>query len=651
VVATFVARIADLDRLPAKGTVRLVVEGATGCKRDPPSSRRPGDVAPKATEGADTDRRGFVSAPSVRLRLPPPPGGGGLTTCTLPPRFRVSVDETELPAIAAPGATVRMRARLVPPPTAAVPGAYDFARVAWFQRIGATGKAIGRVAVVAPPVQGWRTRLADWRARLSAHIQRRLPGDEGAIAAALATGDTGGIGEPATQAMRDAGLAHLLSVSGLHLSAVVAATMLMTLRLLALWPWLALRAPLVLVAAATAALAGIGYTLMTGAEVPTVRSCVASLLVLLGLALGREALTLRLVAAGALIVLAFRPEALVGPSFQLSFAAIAAIVAFHDAPAIRTLLGGRDEAWWRKGLRLLAGLLATGLLVEAALAPVALFHFHRAGLYGALANIVAIPLTTFVVMPLEAAALSLDLAGLGAPLWWLAGRSLTLLLWLAQAVAGIPGSVAMLPTMGRGAYGCMLLGGLWLALWRTGLRWWGVVPLLGGIVWAAAGRAPDLFVTGDGRHVAVRTGEGIALLRERAGDYVRDSLGELAGSDAEATTFDTLPGARCNADLCAVELLAGGRRWRLLATRSRYLVDIAAMNRACATADLVVADRRLPRSCRPTWLKADRVSLARTGGLAIDLRDGSVETVAEAAGAHPWRVEPARELKHLATGA
>lgn len=606
IVATFTATVATLDPLPAKGTVRLVVEDIAACTRDP----RPADP----------------------VAAPPPP-------CTLPPRFRVSVARADLPATARPGATVRLRARLVPPPTAAVPGAYDFARIAWFQRIGATGRAIGPVAVIAPPVADWRTRLAGWRARLSAHIQSRLPGDEGAIAAALATGDTGGIGDPATQAMRDAGLAHLLSVSGLHLSAVVAATMLLALRLLALSPWLALRAPLVLVAAATAALAGIAYTLMTGAQVPTVRSCVAALLVLLGLALGREALTLRLVATGALIVLAVRPEALVGPSFQLSFAAIAAIVAFHDAPAVRRHLGPRDEPWWRRLPRALAGLLATGLLVEAALAPVALFHFHRAGLYGALANIVAIPLTTFVVMPLEAAALLLDTAGLGAPLWTMAGWGLALLLRLAHAVAAMPGAVAMLPTMGQGPYAAMVAGGLWLALWRTRLRRWGIVPLAIGIVWAGAGRAPDLFVTGDGRHLAVRTPAGTLLLRDRAGDYVRDSLGELAGTPATGG-MDALPDARCNADLCAFAVTRGGRRWRVLATRSRYLVDIAAMNRACAAADIVVADRRLPRTCRPGWLKADRALLARTGGLAIDLARGRVETVAGTMGAHPWRPAP-----------
>ncbi len=571
---------------------------------------------------------------SVRLLLAP------VDTPALPPRVRVSVAAADMPA-AGPGALLSLRARIVPPPTAAVPDAYDFARVAWFQRIGGTGKAIGRPTLLRPAEGGWRTRLDEWRAALSAHIQARLPGASGGIAAALATGDVGAIPESDNEAMRRAGLAHLLSVSGLHLTAVVGAVMLLTLRLLALWPWLALRAPLVLIAAGTAALAGVGYTLMTGAEVPTVRSCIASLLVLGGIALGRDAMTLRLVAAGALAVLLVRPEALVGPSFQLSFAAITAIVAFHDHPHVRRLLARHEEGRGRALLRAMAGLLLTGLVVEVALAPIALFHFHREGLYGAVANIVAIPLTTFVIMPLEAAALLLDLGHLGAPLWWSAGKALALLLWIAHAVAAAPGSVALMPAMPRGAFGLIAAGGLWCALWRTPIRRWGTVPLAAGALWAATAPAADLLVTGDGRHLAVRAPRGIAILRPRAGDYVRDTLGELAGTGVPAADLDTLPDARCNVDLCATDIMRGGRRWRLLATRSRYPVAIAELVRACAAADIVVSDRRLPRSCRPRWLKADRVALAASGGLAIDLDSGRVETVADQAGAHPWVNAPA----------
>ncbi|HYG46962.1 MAG TPA: ComEC/Rec2 family competence protein [Allosphingosinicella sp.] len=563
----------------------------------------------------------------VRLVVRPAAGS------SLPPRLRVNVDSAKAPAGLDPGAVVRLRGYLMPPAPAALPGAYDFARAAWFQGIGGTGR-VTVVRLVAPPGdQGWRARLAVARQSLADHIRARLPGGPGGIAAALATGDQGGIPEADAEAMRRSGLAHLLSVSGLHLTAVVGAVMLLTLKLLALSPVLALRFRLVLVAAGAGALAGVAYTLLTGAEVPTIRSCIAALLVLLGIALGRDAVTLRLVAVGALIVLLLWPESLPGASFQMSFAAITAIVALHEHPRVRALLARREELWPMKLGRFLLGLVLTGLAVELALIPIALWHFHQAGLYGALANIVAIPLTTFIIMPLEALALLFDLAGLGAPFWWLAGAALDLLLGLAHATAAAPGAVARLPVMPTAAFALMLGGGLWLALWRGRWRRWGLVPAAAGAAAAVLAPVPDLLVTGDGRHLALRTPSGdLALLRGRAGDYVRDLMTQSAGLEGEAGELEALRGAECSADFCVADL----RGWRLLASRSDRLVPVPALLEACAGADIVVSDRRLPAACRPRWLKADRAMLARSGGLAITL--GAAPRVSTVAGGdrHPW---------------
>ena len=557
----------------------------------------------------------------------------------LPPRLRVNIDEKDRPLGLEPGAKVHLRAYLMPPAPAAVPGAYDFARAAWFQGIGATGRALGKVEIVEPAgEQGWRARLAGWRQRLSAHIRSSLGGGEGGVAAALATGDQGGIPEEDAEAMRRSGLAHLLSVSGLHLTAVVGFVMLVTLKLLALSPTLALRFRLVLIAAGAGALAGITYTLLTGAEVPTVRSCIAALLILLGIALGREALTLRVVATGALVILVLWPESLPGPSFQLSFAAITAIVALHAHPRIHSWLSRRDEGLARKLGRGLLGLVLTGLAVEIALAPIALYHFHRTGLYGAFANIVAIPLTTFIVMPLEALALLLDLIGLGGPLWWLTGQALHFLLVLARTAAQAPGAVFLSPSVPNVAFALMIAGGLWICLWRTGWRRWGMAPVAAGAIWALATPPPDLLVTGDGRHLALRTPDGdLAILRGRAGDYVRDLFSEASALDQELVDLDLIPGAACNPDFCAASLRKQSRTWHILATRSDRLVDFEPLTRACAAADIVVSNRRLPITCRPRWLKADRALLARTGGLAITLDERpAVATVADQVGRHPW---------------
>lgn len=588
--ASFLARIAGVEPLPARAQIRLMLEP--------------------------------VASPA------------------LPPKIRVTVPEERAEAGLQVGALLSLRAYLMPPAPAAVPGSYDFSRSAWFAGIGATGRSLGDITVLqgAPRGGGWKKKVAEWRRSLADHVRERLDGGAGAIAATLATGDRGAISEEDAEAMRRSGLAHLLSISGLHVTAVVGAVMLLVLKLLALSPALALRCNLVLVAAAAGAAAGVGYTLLTGAEVPTVRACIAALLVLAALALGREALTLRLVAAGALVVLLFWPESLAGPSFQLSFAAVTAIIALHEHPRVRVLLSRREEKGAARATRILLGLFLTGLAVEIALAPIALFHFHKAGLYGALANIVAIPLTTFVIMPAEAAALLLDLFGLGAPLWWVAENALDLLLALAHKVAAAPGSVAMLPSVPDGAFALMVAGGLWICLWRTGWRRWGLLPVALGGAWALAAPAPDILLTGDGRHVALRTPSGqLALLRPKAGDYVRSMLAERHGAEPDFVEVEALATAACSADLCAVNLDRHGRRWRILATRSRHFVAWRDMVRACGEADLVVSDRRLPEACRPRWLKADRALLRRTGGMSIVLDDRPrVETVAGGIGRHPW---------------
>ena len=322
----------------------------------------------------------------------------------------------------------------------------------------------------------------------------------------------------------------------------------------------------------------------------------------------------------------------------MSFTAIVAIIALHENPRMQALVSRRDEGWPLRLGRFLFALILTGLAVELALMPIALFHFHKAGLYGALANVIAIPLTTFVIMPLEALALLFDCVGLGAPFWWLTSQGLSFLLRLAHATASAPGAVAMLPAMPASAFGLMMAGGLWICLWRARWRVWGLVPVAAGALWALLTPAPDLVVTGDGRHLALRTEDGrLAILRSRAGDYVRDTLAEAGGSEPHFLDLETLPEAACSDALCVATLERGGRRWRLLATRSRHTVAWAEMIRACAEADIIVADRTLPRACTPRWLRADRFMLRRTGGLSIVLGEPpAVATVAARVGNHPW---------------
>lgn len=553
----------------------------------------------------------------------------------LPPRVRVNVPLDRAGPGLQDGALIQLRARLMPPAMPALPGAYDFSERAWFQGLGATGQALGDVRILRPADPLFA--LSRYRQQLSAHVQSQMAGAAGAIGATLATGDRGAIDEADAEAMRRSGLAHLLSISGLHVTAVVGAVYLMVLKILALSPRLALRFRLPVVAAGCAALAAVAYTLLTGAQVPTIRACVAALLVLVALMMGRSAITLRMVAAGALFVLIFWPESLVGPSFQLSFAAVTAIIALHEHPRIKTMFMLREESLLRRAGRFIFALFLTGLVVEIALMPIALYHFHKAGLYGALANIIAIPLTTFVIMPLEALALVLDSVGLGAPVWWLCEQALSSLIALAHFVSSRPGAVTMLPTMKVIAFGLVLLGGLWLCLWRERWRYWGLAPAFVGGLIIASTRAPDIYITGDGRHVGIRNDQGeLAMLRTSSGDFIRDMIRENAGVEGESQALEDWPNADCNSDSCLVTLRQDGRDWQILATRSSHYISALALSAACRRADIVVSGRWLPASCQPRWLKADRRLLSQVGGMTINLENQKISTALGWTGRHQW---------------
>ena len=427
-----------------------------------------------------------------------------------------------------------------------------------------------------------------------------------------------------------------MSILGLHIAVVVGGAIFLVRRTLALVPALALHWPVKGIAVAVAACIGIAYTLLAGAEVPTVRTISATLIVLFGMVIGRDAFSLRLLAAAAFLILALRPEVLLGASFQLSFAAVIAIVALYESRLGRWLTRAtEDEAWPLRLLRHATALFVTGRVAELALSSIGLFHFNRAGLYGVFANLLAIPWLSFVIMPLLMLALLGEAIGAGGLVWPAVGWSMSLLVALAEVTAALPGAVVRMPAMPPAAYALIIAGGLWLALWRSRVRWWGTIAMAAGLVLTLAASPPDLLISGDGRHAALRLPDGrMALLRPRTGDFLRSVWGDALASGG-TVDFAGLPDMAFSADACVAQIRRDGRTWHLLATRSRDLIDRPAFQAACTRADIVIAARRLPRWCRPRWQRFDRARLAELGAVAVWLDEGRVESINGPIGDHP----------------
>ena len=299
----------------------------------------------------------------------------GLAPEALPAHLRIRLRK-DTPFI--PGDWVRVKAVLMPPPAPSMPGAYDFQRRAWFDRLGAVGFALGAPEAMASPEgrepSRWRAALQRVRAAVTARIRAALPGDSGTIAAALITGETHAIPPDEAGHFRDAGLAHILVIAGLHLGMVAAAVFFALRAVLALIPPLALRYPTKKWAAAGALLVIFLYMLLSGATVPSRRAFVMTGLVLLAVIVDRLSLSARAIAFAALVVMLMTPEAAAGASFQMSFAAVAALVAFYEAMRERLADWHRHAGALRRFGLYLLGIAFTTVVTTVATMPFTIYN-------------------------------------------------------------------------------------------------------------------------------------------------------------------------------------------------------------------------------------------------------------------------------------
>ncbi len=574
----------------------------------------------------------------------------GLQETETPKRIRITLRRDG--EVLWPGERLRVRAMLLPPPEPAMPGAFDFARYAWFRQIGAVGYAISTAeAMPAEDTRSWREAAMlslsalrqDWTRRITAQTE----GAGGAIAAALMTGVRGPIPDHVDAAFRDSGLAHILSISGLHLTLVAGLLFFLVRALLALSPRLALRYPIKKWAAFAALLGAIAYTVVSGAALPTLRALAMIAMALLAVMLDRRAITLRAVAWAALLLLVLWPDSLLDPGFQMSFAAVTALVAAfeHVAPKLtrwRSRAGPVQVA-----LLWFAGVMAASFVAGLGSSLFAAYHFNRVADYALIANLIAAPLVDFIIMPLTVLAFLLMPLGLEVlaltPMVWAVDVLIALALW----VAGWPDAVGSVPAMPLWGLAAIAVGGLWLCLWQRRWRWLGMIGLIAGTAspWLIA--QPDLLVSGDGRLLAARAAaaDRYYFLPPTPRGFAAETWHERLGapqlypwpslSRADQRTGEGRSGAdgslRCDPSGCS---------WRY----QGFLVALPQQPKAiaedCRHADAVIAARMAVRyRCPSAKIVIDRNDLWRRGTHALYLDPAlgmrSV-SVAQTRGRRPW---------------
>jgi competence protein ComEC len=544
-----------------------------------------------------------------------------------PLRVRVSRRTAE-PAVIA-GDRVRMRAMLMPPSPPSAPHAFDFARQAFFEQIGAVGYALGDLERLGRASQwAWQLGLARLRQHIAGEIAAAVPGEAGAVANALLTGLRGAIPDHVWSDMQVAGIAHLLAISGLHLG-LVAGTLFFAVRFaLALSPPLALRLPTKKVAAVLALAGAFVYLLLTGMTVPTQRAFTMTALMLLAVMADRNPFSMRLVAWAALVVLVLQPESLLGASFQMSFAAVVALIAVYE-----TGVGYRPDraaGLDRRFALYVGGVMLTTVVASLATAPFAIYHFGRLPTYGVVGNLIAVPLTAFWIMPMGLLGLILLPVGLGGICFMLMGQGIELVLAVAATIAQWPGAALNPAQPPLAALIATVVGGLWLCLWRRPWRRLGLIGVALGVGLMLLGRSPDLLVDRRGQIVAVRLADGrLAISPWQRDGWITDGWLRGAGQ-AEAAPWPESGGddLRCDPMGCIV---------------ARYDQRIAlarrpeALEEDCALASLVISYPRIEHCPNGTPLIGP-AALWDAGGLALWIGRGGIETltVREVRGQRPW---------------
>jgi competence protein ComEC len=550
----------------------------------------------------------------------------GLQPDETPKRIRVSLRQGEAPA---PGSAILIKAIVGPPPPPASPGAYDFSRDAWFDGIGGVGFGLTapETTDLPPPPRrlAWQMAVNRTRWDLAQKIYADTGPKSGGLAAAMVTGYEAWIPKAQVDDMRASGLAHIISISGLHMAIVGGAVFFLVRLLVALWPWLALRVPGKKIAA-VAGLVALGvYLVISGSPPPAERSAITAAVALLAILADRRAISLHALAVAAIVILLLQPEAASEPGFQMSFSATTALVALAELwpQPVREI----SAPWWIRAPQAvgvwIAASLAASFVAGAATAPFAMHHFNRMASYGLFANLAVAPLSSFVIMPFLALGAALEPLGLGRPFLQLAGWGIAVMTDISHAVAGAPLAQVVVASGPNWTLVVSFLGMMLLCLWRGPVRWLGLPLALCVALWPKP-TPPDLWISDDGSAIAMRDGKLAVLPRPKARRFAADLWSRRRGlASLEATDLQF----SCNRSWC-LPVDGSVAIWAMRKAPSEAQAEVL-----CGAADVVVFRSDAPWIGCPGKVVLSRADFAR-GGAAELWKVGS-----------DWRVVWAQDLR------
>ncbi len=539
---------------------------------------------------------------------------------------------------AAIGDIIKARCRLFPPPPPVAPGGFDYARTLWFEGIGATGRVTGPLEILSHQTsffvlfQAW---LQELRTTIGERVRGELKGDIGAIGEALITGERAEISRDANDTLQISGLAHVLSISGLHMSLVAGGVFALTRALLALSPGLALRRPIKKWAACAALLTGFAYLLLSGSAVATQRSYIMLAIMFLAILIDRPALSTRNLALAGLLILVFEPEAAVSASFQMSFLAVVGLVSFYDAWFGRErdhVVESPSAALFKRVASVILLAAATTLIAGTLSSIPAIYHFGRASPYSLIANLLATPVIGIIIMPMAVASTLLMPLGLDHWPLQIMGEGIRLMLAISDWVSHLPGARLYLPTVPLAASLLLAAAALMLCLLRGAIRYGGLILIPCALLIIANRSEPDVLVERTAANVAVRTENGtLAFASTRRGRFAAEKWLQANGEEARLGASGNDAWA-CGNGLCLTAVKDH---------RIAYADDATAI-KTCPPVEVLIARFPLRGTCEQIPMTIDRFDVWRNGAYALYIEGGKVTQRTSRAdqGARPWTVKP-----------
>jgi competence protein ComEC len=662
-VAGFVAALASPNRLPFRAIGFCVGFAALGfasaqygtarlppIEADLPSRARIATGIVQAVEILPNGRR--ITLSDVRLTADERPGSAPSKRRPKPPRaapfeespqpltrmvrLRLKPDD-DTPV--ATGDTIRVRAMARPPPPPALPGGWDTQRDAFFAGIGASGYTLGPIEVTAHATPDRLAARVQWlRETIAARVTAVLPGASGAVSVTLLTGASRGIPEADHAAFRASGLAHLLAVAGLHIGIVMAFALGFARLLLALSERASLFWPTKQIAAVFALAVGGGYMVLTGAHVPIVRSFAMACLLTLAVIAGRQVISVRGLGLAGIALMLLAPYEVPNVSFQMSFAAVLALIAGYEAsrPRLRLLYGKSPP---RRMLSYFVALTLTSTLAGTASLPYSAYHFGHVQFYYVLSNLIAVPLAALWVMPAGMIALLLMPFGLE----WLAlipmGWGASLIVGVARFTAALPNATVQVPHMPSWGLAVVSVGIAWLGLWRSWIRLLGIAVIAGGILSPMFDRPPDILLSGDASLIGFRTEDGVYFQQTHGGSaFTRDAWltrWDVAGGSALPSEGEAGAGLTCERGACVFRPRPDAM--------TAILLRGAPKPGGCADAAVLVSAEPVRGACPwPSPLPVDRFTVWRDGPTAIWLGPEGARVLTDRAerGDRPWVPPP-----------